>query len=220
MPNNESDPSSRHSHHDDVSFLYLSSSSFMSESLRSPGGSQGLLPKTFSNALSLAVTLSLVLFTYERAVIPIYASVPTRLYLPHFALLALTIPHFQPFKHPRRLLQWKWFVAGLALALAPNAMYWVAIWTARWKDPYLGPVVLHAVVLVPLVSAIANCTVVSALILMVLSESFVDPTSVSQRCPKTYTFNNEHGRALCVLPNSHVSCRHSSQPALPIRCVE
>ncbi|KAF8827010.1 hypothetical protein HHX47_DHR5000616 [Lentinula edodes] len=131
----------------------------MPESLRSSGGSQGLLLKTFLNGLSLVVTLSLVLFTYERAVIPIYASVPTRLYLPHFALLALAIPHFQPFKHLRRLLQWKWFVAGLALALAPNAMYWVAIWTARWKDPYLGPVVLHAVVLLPLVSAIANCTV-------------------------------------------------------------
>ncbi|KAJ4479319.1 spermidine synthase [Lentinula aciculospora] len=131
----------------------------MSGSPRSPGDSQSLLLKTSLKGFSLALALSLILFTYERAVIPIYASVPTRLYLPHLTLLALTTPHLQPFRYLRSLLQWKWFVAGLALALAPNATYWVAIWTARWKDPYFGPAVLHAVVFVPLVSAIANCTV-------------------------------------------------------------
>ncbi|KAJ3799211.1 spermidine synthase [Lentinula aff. detonsa] len=130
----------------------------MSENLWSPGDSQSLLQASLTG-LSLSFPLSLVLFTYERAVIPIYASVPTKLYLPHFTLLALAIPHLSSFIYLRKLSQWKRYIAGLALALAPNATYWVAIWTARWKDPYLGPAILHAVVLVPLVFAVANCVI-------------------------------------------------------------
>ncbi|KAJ3722496.1 spermidine synthase [Lentinula raphanica] len=128
----------------------------MSETSRSPGDSQDLLSASLIG-LWISIPLSLVLFTYERAVIPIYALVPTKLYLPHFTLLALAVPHLPPFRSLSKLSQWKWYVLGLALALAPNATYYAGIWTARRKDPYLGPAVLHAMVLVPLVAAISNC---------------------------------------------------------------
>ncbi|KIK67828.1 hypothetical protein GYMLUDRAFT_36606 [Collybiopsis luxurians FD-317 M1] len=132
----------------------------MSDILRSPGDLQIPLLKTSLNGLLLAVSLSLILFTYERAMVPMYASVPTKLHLPHFALSTLILPHILQFwSKARPISKWKWVVAGSALALAPNATYWAAIWTARLKDPYWGPAVVHFTVLVPLVFAIANCTV-------------------------------------------------------------
>lgn len=126
---------------------------------KSPGDS---LLRVSINGLLLAPVISLVLFTYERAVVPNYASVPTRLFLAHFTLLGLILPHIQPFGALRRFLtHWRWFIAGIALALAPNATYWFAMLTARRKDPYWGPITLHSTVLFPLVYALANCTVVS-----------------------------------------------------------
>ncbi|KAE9410037.1 hypothetical protein BT96DRAFT_464029 [Gymnopus androsaceus JB14] len=127
-------------------------------SVRSPGDTLNPLLKASLNGLLLATSVSFILFTYERAVTPIYAQVPTRLYLAPLTLLSLAIPHLQPFGKLRTVLRWKWFLAGLALALAPNATYWISRWTAKWKDPYLGPLALHSAVLVPLVSAVANCT--------------------------------------------------------------
>ena len=39
---------------------------------------------------------------------------------------------------------------GSLLAAAPNTVYYVGRHTARWKDPTLGPIVTHAIVLAPI----------------------------------------------------------------------
>lgn len=39
---------------------------------------------------------------------------------------------------------------GSLLAAAPNTVFYVGKYTARWRDPVLGPIVTHALVLVPI----------------------------------------------------------------------
>ena len=96
--------------------------------------------------------LSLALFIYERTLIPIYAAVPTNQYFQHFLFLSIAISiYIRPklFSSPA----FKWFFSGTLLALAPNATYYLAIWSARQKQPVWGPVFTHTFALIPLVYA-------------------------------------------------------------------
>ncbi|KAF5358909.1 hypothetical protein D9758_004807 [Tetrapyrgos nigripes] len=92
--------------------------------------------------------LSLLLFAYERALVPLYASTPTTFLLDKFLLCAALVAFINPIRLSKSS---EWFLAGILLTLAPNVTYWVPVWTIRkWKDPYWGPAIVHAAVLVPL----------------------------------------------------------------------
>ncbi|RXW21959.1 hypothetical protein EST38_g3914 [Candolleomyces aberdarensis] len=92
--------------------------------------------------------LSLVIYAYERALVPLYGSGPTTEHLNKFvilgALLAAVNPvHLQPWIN--------WLLIALALTVAPNANYWVPVWTSREHNAILGTLKTHAAVLLPLV---------------------------------------------------------------------
>jgi len=97
---------------------------------------------------SIVLLLSLVIFTHERELVPLYASVPTT-YLLKKVVFSAAIASAA---HPIRVsLKRNLLYTALALTLAPNATYWIAVYTARWKDPMLGPTVTHLTTLAPLV---------------------------------------------------------------------
>ncbi|KAG7449478.1 spermidine synthase [Guyanagaster necrorhizus] len=97
--------------------------------------------------------LSLVVFIYERALVPIYGSVPTNHLLDKILVPALVISAVQPFAFS---LSQRAFISALLFAAAPNATYWVAIWSARNRDPLWGPAATHVVVLVPMVVSLSS----------------------------------------------------------------
>ena len=99
------------------------------------------------------VPLSLVVFIYERALIPIYASEPTQHALDLVILAALCLSAFQPFAFTTSQ---KALACGLLLAIAPNATYWIPVWTARNRNPTWGPAISHSIVLLPLVAAMSS----------------------------------------------------------------
>ncbi|KAG5654629.1 hypothetical protein H0H81_011604 [Sphagnurus paluster] len=101
-----------------------------------------------ATALFGLVSISLVLFTYERGLTPLYGSGPTTHLLNKTILATVVLAALNPISvHPARL----WLYTALDLAIAPNATYWVAVWTSRMKDPVVGPAITHASVLAPLV---------------------------------------------------------------------
>ena len=95
----------------------------------------------------VTLSLSLVLFTYERALVPLYGSGPTNYLLSavlHSTMLAAAI---QPFHVSRRR---NLLYAAIAFSIAPRATYWVGVMTSRRGKPVLGPAVTHVAVLAPL----------------------------------------------------------------------
>jgi hypothetical protein len=109
-----------------------------------PGAVVGLLP------------VSLVLFAYERALIPLYGSGPTKYTLNSVVLITFFAAAVQPF---RISTTWIWLCAALGSSLAPNATYWVAVWTSRRRDPIWGPTLTHIAVLAPLIFIWTTCAV-------------------------------------------------------------
>ncbi|KAJ6628906.1 hypothetical protein B0H10DRAFT_1777443 [Mycena sp. CBHHK59/15] len=111
-----------------------------------PNGRAGVACRVVTN-LGVLIALSLVLFIYERALIPVYGSGPTTYALSPAVLSAILVAA----AHPRRMSQIRTVLfAGLLFTFAPLATYWVAVKTARWNRPVLGPIVTHFSVLVPL----------------------------------------------------------------------
>ncbi|KAK7060415.1 hypothetical protein VNI00_001180 [Paramarasmius palmivorus] len=106
----------------------------------------------FRIALVTIVLLSLAVFTYERTLVPIYASGPTNDFLHYYLALGIALGVY---RRPNLTTSQKLFVAGTLLALAPNATYYLAIWTARYREPLWGPIAVHTLVLTPLVYAYA-----------------------------------------------------------------
>src|SRR6266540_1598428 len=96
---------------------------------------------------AVAFPLSLIIFTYEREIVPLYGSAPTTRLLETIAAATSLLAAVQPFQIP---LQTNLLFTGIALTLAPNTTYWVAVWSARRKDPVWGPAITHASVLAPL----------------------------------------------------------------------
>ncbi|PFH52610.1 hypothetical protein AMATHDRAFT_139709 [Amanita thiersii Skay4041] len=92
------------------------------------------------------LSLSLVIFAHERTLVPLYGSGPTTYLLSSIVLVAMQASALHPFHIPlnRNLLY-----SALTLTLAPNATYWVGVWTSRRKNPLLGPAITHAIVLGP-----------------------------------------------------------------------
>ena len=100
--------------------------------------------------------LSLVIFTHQRGLIPLYGSGPTSYSLYKIAFAAFFASSIQPF---RTSLRRNSLHAALSLTLAPNATYWIAVWTSRWKEPVWGPAFTHATVLGPLVFVLTTFVV-------------------------------------------------------------
>lgn len=115
-----------------------------------PSGLASTLQKIGVKAAIMVLVLfplSLVLFLYERALIPLYGSGPTSFLLNKILLVVFLLSAAQPFAVS---LSRNRLYAALALTLAPNATYWVAVWTSRLQDPLLGPATTHAAVIAPL----------------------------------------------------------------------
>jgi hypothetical protein len=101
-------------------------------------------------ALSLSLLLSLGIFLYQRSLEPHYGFVATRHTLSYVGLASLVIATFQPFKLSSTTIS---VYASIVFGSLPKALYWMAVWTARKKEPIYGPLIVHAVILFPLVSA-------------------------------------------------------------------
>ena len=98
---------------------------------------------------------SLAVFTYERALTPLYACHPTRFLLNKVLFAAIACAAVSPEKRRKTYL-----LAPVLLAVAPVTSYLVASRTARWGDPVWGPVVVHVLVLFPIVFALTDLAMV------------------------------------------------------------
>ena len=103
--------------------------------------------------LLVLAPISLFIFTYERALTPLYGLGPVQQHLNKFvvagAMLAAINPlHFKPWIN--------WLVAGVALTIAPNATYWVAVFTGREHNSLFGVLKTHAAVALPIVFAMSG----------------------------------------------------------------
>lgn len=107
------------------------------------------------NAYVIAVLspLSLVIYTYERALVPLYGSGPTNEHLNKFVIAGALLAAVNPIALPPWL---NWLFISIALAIAPNANYWVAVWTSREHNVILGTLKTHAYVILPLVFIMAS----------------------------------------------------------------
>lgn len=106
-----------------------------------------------AKASTAFLSLSLVIFAYERALSPSYGSGPTSFLLLEFIRGVALLCALNPFtiSAGRNLLY-----SALLLILAPNASYWVPVLTSRRNDPFWGPAFTHLVVLSPLVFFLTN----------------------------------------------------------------
>uniref|UniRef100_D8PS35 PABS domain-containing protein n=1 Tax=Schizophyllum commune (strain H4-8 / FGSC 9210) TaxID=578458 RepID=D8PS35_SCHCM len=114
----------------------------------------GVSPFKLILAASGIVTLSLVVFLYERALTPIFAYGPTTAALNQAVIGGLLAASLQPWKMTSRAwLNYIVFVYGIA----PKATYYVPVWLARWKkDPVAAPHMSHMAVLNPLILVLAS----------------------------------------------------------------
>lgn len=115
------------------------------------------IPALILNTLRVGVTalvpISLILFTHQRALNPLYGSYPTSYSLDTVVSVAIVASVLKPFRVKEN---WNWLAAVLVLSIAPNASYWIAVWTARQRWPVLGPALAHAAVVAPLVFIFTN----------------------------------------------------------------
>ena len=91
---------------------------------------------------------SFALLAYKRALTPLYSSVPTNSYISYVSIISSFVGSIVD--APASVVA---LVYGSLLAAAPNTVYYVGKYTARWKDPTIGPIVTHAVVLVPILAS-------------------------------------------------------------------
>ena len=105
------------------------------------------------------VLASLAVFTYERALTPLYACHPTQFLLNKVLFAAIGCAAVSPTGGRRR--RKSYLLAPVLLAVAPVTSYLVASRTARWwRDPFWGPAVVHVLVLFPIVFALTDLAVV------------------------------------------------------------
>ncbi|KAK2466436.1 hypothetical protein APHAL10511_002078 [Amanita phalloides] len=95
----------------------------------------------------VTLSLSLILFAYERALVPLYGTGPTNYHLAPILLSAMLASAGQPLHVSRR---YSLLLSAIALSAAPKATYWVGVITSRRKQPIFGSAFTHASVLGPL----------------------------------------------------------------------
>ncbi|KAF9450143.1 spermidine synthase [Macrolepiota fuliginosa MF-IS2] len=108
---------------------------------------------TIEVGFTALVPVSLILFTHQRALNPLYGSYPTSYSLDTVVSVAIFASVVKPFRIEK---SWNWLAAALVLSIAPNASHWIAVWTARAKWVVLGPALAHAAVVAPLVFLFTN----------------------------------------------------------------
>jgi len=94
---------------------------------------------------------SFALLAYKRALTPLYSAVPASSYISYVSIISSFLGSVVGVPTSVAALAY-----GSLLAAAPNTVFYVGKYTGRWRDPTLGPIVTHAVVLAPiLMSGIA-----------------------------------------------------------------
>ncbi|CAL1701230.1 unnamed protein product [Somion occarium] len=108
---------------------------------------KSVLASAVANTLSILtlVTLSFVIFEYQRLLEPLYATAPVEYHLNKVIWSACILGSFAPTLPNAAVL-----AAGILAALLPTSAYWVAAYTGRYHDVIWGPVVTHLLVLAPI----------------------------------------------------------------------
>jgi len=88
---------------------------------------------------------SFALLAYKRALTPLYSSVPASSYISYVTIVSSALGSVVGVPTNVATLAY-----GSLLAAAPYTTFYVGKYTARWRDPVFGPIVTHAVVLVPI----------------------------------------------------------------------
>ena len=91
---------------------------------------------------------SFALLAYKRALTPLYSSVPASSYISYVTIISSALGSIVGIPTSVAALAY-----GSLLAAAPNTVFYVGKYTARWKDPVLGPIATHALVLIPLLTS-------------------------------------------------------------------
>ncbi|GLB34029.1 putative spermine spermidine synthase [Lyophyllum shimeji] len=154
-------------------------------------------PVDISNAAISLLSISLVLFIYERALVPLYGSGPTTYLLDKFVGATVVLAVINPWKVSTTR---KWLYLAVALALAPNATYWVAVWTSRMKDAVVGPAITHASVIAPLVFLLTTAAVDA-------QEALVTSTTICKTSPHVRTACRVVAAAICFVVGQTLSQR-------------
>ena len=103
-------------------------------------------------ALIAAASISLVVFLYDRALVPLYGSGPTTYLLQEIILASIVVAEFIPSSPSPTWI----CLPAVCLSLAPNATYWVAVITSRRGNPVQGTVITHLAVLAPLLLSLTT----------------------------------------------------------------
>lgn len=99
-----------------------------------------------AQAAIIVLPVSLARFAYERAVIPLYGSVPTQFLLNKIILATILIAAVTARRPSTRDL----LLSSGGLYAAPLTTHWVAVLTSRWRDPIWGPAITHVIVFAPI----------------------------------------------------------------------
>ena len=94
---------------------------------------------------AVLLSQSFALLAYKRALTPLYSSVPASSYISYVSIISSFLGSVVGVPTSVAALAY-----GSLLAAAPNTVFYVGKYTGRWGQPTLGPVVTHAVVLVPI----------------------------------------------------------------------
>jgi hypothetical protein len=98
----------------------------------------------------VVAAVSLVSFTYKRALFPLYGSVPVLKYLNYVFVASMIIPVGLPsIGIPRLSTVNNIGILGALICLIPKGVYYVGSYTARQGDPLLGPIITHLTVFAP-----------------------------------------------------------------------
>ncbi|KAG6830315.1 hypothetical protein H0H92_001250 [Tricholoma furcatifolium] len=102
------------------------------------------------------IAISLVSFVYQRTLIPLYATGPTTYLLNPILAGTVLLAASNPISVSTSR---NWVYTAILCAAAPNATYWVAVFTSRKKDPFWGPAITHTTVLAPIVFLLTTSVV-------------------------------------------------------------
>lgn len=103
---------------------------------------------------AVGLALSLIIFAYERALVPLYGSTPTNYLLHKIFLCTILLATISPIRISARK---SILLSGFWMSIAPLGTYWLAVWTSRqWKEPVWGPAVTHLIILAPITYIAAN----------------------------------------------------------------
>ncbi len=146
----------------------------------------GPILTTLKLGITALVPLSLVLFTQQRMLNPLYGSYLNLYSLKAVVPVAAFVSVLNPFGGNK---EWNWLVGGLLLSIAPNASYWMAVWGGRQRWLTLGPILAHVIV--------APLTLIFTEIVIQVCLLAIEVVAICDA--------KEEIRSLCPLMQSHLS---------------